>query len=228
LLRRSCLLAFTLLCAFAAAAPALAFPHLSKSQTREVSTLVNRFVNDVVRRQNLVDGWKIAGPELRGGTTRKAWVSGRGVTVEQFSTRDRNFRKAWYADWASGGEMGLTVTIRSGKGRNREMIDETMVLTKRHGQWLVNSLYPTGIIRPGRGHKGSCATAKCAVTGIYDFAPSSGGATGSATSHVAGHWLIVVFVGIAAAPIALVVGAVMFTRRRNRRARAAYLASRSS
>src|SRR5262249_23083658 len=55
------------LCAALAAAPAaLAAPHLNKTQSRVVSDIVERWVNDVVRGRDLADGWKIAGAAERG------------------------------------------------------------------------------------------------------------------------------------------------------------------
>jgi hypothetical protein len=175
--RPVCVLVLALVGGFAAVPPALAGPHLSKARSHEISTLVNRFVNDVVRRRDLADGWRLAGPELRGGTTRAAWVAGRAVPVERFPVRGRDFGKAWYPSWVTSSEIGLVVSLRSGRGKNAEIIEEQTVLTKRDGRWVVNAMYPNGIFRLGKGHRGSCPTRKCAVTGLNDFkpGPSSGG-----------------------------------------------------
>jgi hypothetical protein len=224
---RVCLVVLALVCGLAAAPSALALPHLSQFRTREFGTLVNRFVNDVVRRQDLADGWRLAGPELRGGTTRKAWVAGRNLPVQQFDVRGRDFRKAWYAKWVTRSEIGLVVSLRVGKGANREMLQEDVVLVKRRGRWLVDSFYTTGIFRLGAGHNGSCPDSSCKVTGLADYAASSGGVDASARPHLGQGWLWVILGAIAGLPVALLVGIGVHARSRNRRAEAAYLASRS-
>jgi hypothetical protein len=226
-LRRACLLAAALACALAAAAPAGAAPHLSKAQQSEISTLVNRFVNDVVRRQDLADGWRLAGPDLRSGTTRAAWVAGRQVPVQQFATRDRDFSKAWYAVWKQGNEMGLTVTIRTGRGASAKLIEEVMGLARRHDRWLVNVFYPDGIIRVGGHHRGSCVSSKCAVTGMRDYAASSGGGEGASRSPIGEDWVWVVLGALAGIPLSGLLGVGLWSVWRDRRARIAYLNSRS-
>jgi hypothetical protein len=227
--RRICLLTVALPCALAAAGPALALPHLSNSQKHEISTLVNRFVNDVVLRRDLADGWRLAGLDLRGGTTRKAWVGGREVPVQQFPVRGRNFRHAWYAVWATRQEIGLTVSLRVGHGANREMIEEKVVLAKQRGRWLVDAFYPDGIFRMGRGHSGSCVSSKCAVTGLYDFAPGpGGGGAASARPKLGSYWIWIILGGILGVPVSLLLGLGVYSGWQNRRARTAYTASRST
>jgi hypothetical protein len=226
-MRRLCVFALALLCGLAAATPALALPHLSKDRARAISTLVNSFVNDVVKRRDLADGWKLAGPELRGGTTRSAWVAGHAVPVEQFAARGRDFRNSWYATWAGSGEIGLDVTIHTGRGANRQVIDESMVIAKHHGRWLVEALYPNAIFRLGKGHSGSCVSSKCKVTGIYDFgaAPAAGG-TAPGKARIGANWLWAVLGAIFGLPLAVLLGAGVRAGWRGRRERAEYAASR--
>ena len=223
------LISLALVCGLAAATPALAQPHLSRGETREISALVNRFVNDVVLRRNLADGWLLADSNLRGSTRRAAWVAGRAVTVEQFPVRGRDFRESWYANWATAAEIGLTVSLPSGRGASREVIEENVVLAKHGGRWLVDTFYPNGIFRLGQGHSGSCASSKCAVTGLYDFgAAGPGEAARSGSGRIGSYWLWVGLGTILGAPLALLAGAGLRANRRYRRARSAYAASRSA
>ncbi len=225
-MRRVCLLTFVLCCALVAATPASALPHLSKSRTREIGTLVNRWVDDMVRRHNLADGWSIAGPDMRGALTRRSWVSGREVPVQQFEVLN-DPRTAWYAKWKSRTEIGLVVSLRTGHGAKAEMYQEETVLAKQHGRWVVDSFYTDGIFRLGRGHSGSCASAKCKVTGLADYAPSSGGGVAAAKPRIARRWGVVALFGIAGLPLLALVAMGLVAHLRNRRARASYLASRS-
>ena len=54
------------------AAPAQAAPRMTPVTRAAIGSVVDRFVKDAVRRENLAAAWTIAGPDLRGGTTRRA------------------------------------------------------------------------------------------------------------------------------------------------------------
>ena len=227
---RSCLLVLALACGLATATPALALPHFSKARSREISSLVDRFVKDVVLRRDLADGWKIAGPQLRTGTTRKAWVAGRALPVQQFPLQGRSFRNAWYGMWATRSEIGLVVSLRSGHGKNAKMIQEQVVLVRYRGRWAVNSFYVNGIFRLGRGHKGSCVGSNCAVTGLSDYGPGSGGGGSSSLGPRPGlgrYWVWILLGGLAGVPLTMLLAAGGYVVWRDRRARTDYLASRS-
>lgn len=224
---RVCVLAVALFSALAVASNALALPHLSGAQTRQISTLVNRWVNDVVLRKNLADGWTIAGPQLRGGTTRQAWVAGRALPVQHFPLVGTDFRKSWYTQWKRPTEMGLVVALRSGRGKNAQMIQEQTGLVLRNGHWVVNAFYPNGIFRLGKGHNGSCASAKCKVTGLNDYA--AGGRASdlpAGSARISTHWFLFGGLALVGLLLAIPLGVALRLRARHRRAQAEYLASR--
>jgi hypothetical protein len=225
-MRRTCLLVLVVLGALAAAAPALSAPHFSKSRSREISNLVNRFVNDLVLRRDLADGWTISGPDERGALTRKQWMSGRQLPVQRFDVVN-DPHKAWYALWKTPTEIGLTVSLKTGHGQHAVMYAENTTLQKWHGRWVVDGFYTDGIFRYGRGHSGSCVSSKCKVTGPADYAPSGAGDVGTAKPRIGGHWGLLVLFGLIALPVMALVAMGLVAHTRNRRARARYLASRS-
>ncbi len=226
-MRRVCVLVAALSCALAVASSALAVPHLSDGQTRQISTLVNRWVNDVVLRKNLADGWTIAGRQLRGGTTRQAWIAGRSLPVQHFPLVGTDFRKAWYVQWKTPTAMGLVVALRSGRGKNAQMVQEQTGLVLRNGHWLVNAFYPNGIFRLGKGHSGSCASAKCKVTGLNDYAPSpTGGSALGGSARIGTRWFLIGVLALVGIFLAIPLGIALRVRARHRRAQAEYLASR--
>jgi hypothetical protein len=225
-MRRSCFFALVLLGALVAAMPALAAPHLSKSQSREVSTLVNRFVNDLVLRRNLADGWAISGPDERGALTRKEWMSGNQVPVQQFDVLN-DPHKAWYATWRTRTEIGLVVSLKTGHGKHAVMYAEQTTLEKQHGRWVVDGFYTNGIFRYGGKHSGSCVSSKCKVTGPADYAPGGPGDVVAAKPRISGHWVLIILFGILSLPVLGLAAFWAVSHRRDRRARASYLASRS-
>jgi hypothetical protein len=225
-MRRACLLVLVVLGALVSAAPALAGPHFSKSRSREISNLVNRFVNDLVLRRDLADGWTISGPDERGALTRKEWMSGRQLPVQTFAVVN-DPRRAWYALWKTPTEIGLTVSLKTGHGQHAVMYAENTTLQKWHGRWVVDGFYTDGIFRYGRGHSGSCVSSKCKVTGPADYAPSGAGDVGTTKPRIGGHWGLLVLFGLIALPVMVLVAMGLVAHTRNRRARARYLASRS-
>lgn len=221
-----------LCCALAAAPAALALPKLNKAQSRMVSNLVERWVNDMVRGRDLADGWKIAGEAERGAITRKQWVSGRQVPVMKMEVLN-NPRTAWYATAKEGNRIFLTVSLMTGHGQNKQMLDYSTTLEKRNGQWYVYAFYVDGIFRLGKGHSGSCASANCKVTGINDYKAGgpSGGNLGDMTRQSGGNWFYAVLGGIFGLPFfaLLIFGLILFRRSRQaRRARIAYELSRTA
>jgi hypothetical protein len=218
-------LVLALSCALVAATSASAAPHFSKARTQEISTLVARFVNDMVERKDLADGWAISGPAERGALTRKAWVSGREVPVQQFDVLN-NPRTAWYPKWKTRTEIGLVLSLKTGHGKNAEMLQAESVLEKRHGGWIVNSFYIDGIFRFGKGHSGSCVSSKCRVTGLSDYMPSGGGGVIAVSPRIGHRTLIAILISIGGVIGLTLLSAVLYVRRRDRRARAAYLATR--
>lgn len=224
-MRRVCLFALVLGCSLGVATPALAVPHFSKSRTREISTLVARFVNDMVRRRDLADGWRIAGPDERGTLTRQQWVSGRQVPVQSYDVLN-NPRTAWYPKWKTRTEIGLVLSLKTGRGKNAEMLQAETLLEKLRRGWVVDGFYVDGIFRLGAGHSGSCVSSKCKVTGLADYGAGGGGGSGRGPARIGKQW----FVGglLTVVGIALAIPLVVFlrVRARNRRALAEYLASR--
>jgi hypothetical protein len=153
-------------------------------------------------------------------------VSGRELPVQQLDVQNHP-RTAWYAKWKTRSEIGLVVSLKTGHGANAVMYDEETVLEKLHGRWVVDSFYPDGIFRLGRGHSGSCVSSKCKVTGPADYAPSGGGGVAAAKPRIGGRWGLFVLFGLAGLPVMALVGLGLVAHMRNRRARASYLASRS-
>jgi hypothetical protein len=208
------------------AIPAAEARPASPAARRQIGTLIDRFVKDVVLRRNLAEGWRLAGPDLRGGTTRAAWMSGKGVTVEAFRAVGNDFRHAWAGTFVSPTRAELSVTLRS-RGRNAQLIEAQTVVVKEHGRWVVDIFYPAGIFRLGHGHNGSCGKASCAVSGPNDFGPQgAGGGQEGVPSRDAARWLWIVLGSLGGLIAAAAAGLVLRVRMRDRRARLAYEASR--
>jgi hypothetical protein len=219
-MRRIALLSASLLLLVAAPAPASA-ASMPASTHRAISKLIDSFVKDVILRRNLAAGWALVGPDMRGGTTRKAWDRGTGVTAQAFPAEGTDFSNSWDGKLDSPGKAEITVNLRSA-GKNAEVIAAPTVVLKEHGRWVVDIFYIAGIFRTGSGHKGSCAHANCAVTGINDFGPGSSAPAFGLLPRDRALWFWVALGGVGGVLFATLGSLLLYTRLRDRRALQAY------
>jgi len=204
-------------------AGASAAPRMSAADRTAISNLIDRFVKDVLLRRNLADGWTIAGPDLRGGTTRKAWIAGTGVTVESYPARGADFRNAWTGHLFSPTEAQLTVILHPKPGSDYDQTAYNVDVRKVGGRWLVDIFYSAAVFRTGKNKHGSCGTANCAISGTNDYGPAGGGsALGNSQAKIGSQWLWIVLAAVGAGVAALLLGIFVRIKRRDRRAWRAY------
>jgi hypothetical protein len=193
-----------------------------------IGRTVDRFVKDVLLRHDLADGWALAGPQVRGGTTRSAWVAGTGVTVEAFPARGTDFTHAWTGKLVGPGDAVLAMVLHPRPHTAAWQTAFSIDVRKVRGRWVVDAFYPAATFRSTKGHQGSCGRDNCAISGPADFGPSAGdsAATGATQGHVGARSFLLVLAGIGAIVVLAPLGVWVGLRRRNRRATAAYLAAR--
>ena len=83
-----------------------------------IGVLIDHFVKDVVKRQDLAAGWLLADNNLRAGTTRAAWIRGTGVSVPSFPARGADFHNAWTGTLVSPDRAILALMLFPAKGHN--------------------------------------------------------------------------------------------------------------
>jgi hypothetical protein len=208
----------------AGAVSAAAATRLSPADREAISAVVDRFVKDVVLRENLREGWDLAGPDLRGGTTRAAWISGKGVTVASFPARGTSFRDAWVGRLVAPGHLEGSLILHPKAGSHG--FDQTAVtldVRKLSGRWVVDIFYSAAVFRSGSKNRGSCGQSNCAISGPADYGPQgSASAAGNTTAHVGAQTFLI---GLAVAAVLLLLMPFLIwarVKRRDARARAAY------
>jgi hypothetical protein len=216
------MLVVALLVAMAIAGPAAAGPRLDPAERQAIGTTLDRFVKDVVLRRDLRAGWELAGPDLQGGTTRAAWISGKGVTVQAYPARGPSFQNAWTGRLVAPGHFEGSMILQPKAGSGYDQTAVTLDLRKIAGRWVVDIFYPAAVFRSGSGKRGSCGQANCAISGPADFGPQGASAAGNASAHVSGHTFLLVLGGIGVT--VLLIPFVIWARikRRDSRVRAAY------
>lgn len=212
----SCSIAAALLAAVVVSgAPAASHPRISKPDRAAIGILIDRFVKDAVRRENLAAAWELAGPNLRGGTTRAAWVKGTGVTVPFYPAAGDDFRDAWTGHLVSPGRAQLALVLHPSPGsQGYDETVATIVARKIGGRWVVDLFYSAAVFHKNGG-----------VSGPSDFGPGS--AAPAPEQRVGGHWLLIGLASVGGLLVLIALAVVVRIRRRDRRAWAAYIGTGS-
>jgi len=206
-------------CAALVLAPAAsaAAPALTPAEHAQIGVLIDRFVKDAVRRENLPAAWSLLGPGLSGGTTKAGWSSGRSVTVTQYPVKGDDFRNAWTATVVAPDDVIVAMMFHPDAAHPR--VPQTAFkaeVIRRGGRWIVNGFYPAATFFGG-GH----------VEGPADFQASAGARSTGVTQGQVSHRSFAIAVAAIAAVVVLVpLGFWLYTRRRARRAMSAYLTHR--
>lgn len=214
--------AILLALAVAAAAPAAAAGgRLTSAQRQAIGRLVDAFVKDAVLRENLAAAWELAGPDLRGGTTRSAWIHGNGVTVPAFPARGSNFSHAWTGQLVGPGHAQLSLILEPRPGSGYDETAVSMDVRRYHGRWLVDLFYSAAVFRGGHGKSGSCGSANCAISGPNDYGPGAA-ASAPPPTKAGGHFLLIALASLAAVVVLVPVAIWVRLRVRTRRIWAEY------
>lgn len=205
------LIASLLLLAVPPVATGAGTPRLTPADRAQIGTLVDRFVKDAVRRENLRAAWLLAGPDLRGGTTRAAWDAGTGVTVQFFPARGTDFRNAWTGNLIEPGRAVLALMLFPDAAHPRlDQIAMTVDVRKRGRHWLVDNIYQAASF----GKSGT-------VTGPRDFGAVGGGPVYKPQASAVG-WLYGVTASVGGVLVLTPLLLFVRVKRRDRRARLAY------
>jgi hypothetical protein len=219
-----------LMLAALAAAPAFSAPKITDADRAQIGTLVDQFTKDVLLRQNLAAGWKLAGQHMKAGTTHAAWLSGKGVTLDAYPAKEKSFSQAWTGKLVAPGHAVLAMVLHPKPGTKAFETAFTIDVRKIGGRWVVDLYYPAAIIRAGT-HQGSCGHSDCYISGPADFGPlggaTGGGGVGASNSGKIGIGSFAIGLAVIGALIVLTpLGLWLRIKRRDRRAMAAYLATR--
>lgn len=119
---------------------------LKAADRREIDGVLDRFLLAGLDRSDPATAWKLAGPELKSGSTLAGWRKG-DTPVPYYELRDRTFH-----DWSTidvepnSVIFNLLVHPKKGSGLAPYVFSGEMV--KRAGHWLVNRLYTIAIMYP--------------------------------------------------------------------------------
>ena len=134
---------------------------LTPAMRREIDATLERFVPAAVARRDPTLAWRLAGPGLRGGTSRADWAAG-DLPVFPFPVRDSSFR-GWKPVYTYRDRVAFDLLLHAKPETRLGPLAISVDVVRRDGRWLVDAWYPAAVFtgpddRPW-------------VTGSPDFTP---------------------------------------------------------
>ena len=120
--------------------------HVSSPERRRINTTVDRFVLAALDRSDPGTAWDLAGPDLRGTSTRADWVAGK-MPVGLFPVAGTHFH-GWTHISASPGAVTFDLLIQPRAGSQVGATAFSVQVTRRHGGWVVNRWYTQATFTP--------------------------------------------------------------------------------
>ena len=119
---------------------------LSAADRAEIGRLFDRFVPLVIERKDPGAALALVGPPLRAGTTRAQWERGE-VPVYPYDAQGTSFAHAWLVTTSYRDHADLELDLHPGPTERTGAIAFDVQIRRRHGRWVVDSIYPEGFYR---------------------------------------------------------------------------------
>jgi hypothetical protein len=198
--------------------------YVSPADRRAINRTLDEFIPAALDRSSPQTAWRLAGPDLKGGTTLREWRHGTSP-IPYYPARGKTFHN-WTTIDAGRSHVDFNLLVHPRKGSKTT---STYVfagsMVKRGGRWLVNGLYTTAIFaRPTKSGQHEVGPADFgagpAPSGNQSAAPQTtgGNALGEKWLFVAGGVILLALLF----PLGLGVASILRERRiRKRYARSA-------
>lgn len=185
--------------------------HVSPSVRRRINATIDRFVVAALERGDLGQAWDLAGPDMRGTSTRADWVAGR-TPVQPFPAAGTEFH-GWTHVVSHPNSVAFDLLIQPRKGAKVGAVAYGVQVIRVHGTWLVNRWYTEATFTP-------VGTKSPRIVGPHDFgAGTPGPVEGNVGRARLARWWLAVPVGVfglGLLAVAIVVGRNWLRYRRMR------------
>ena len=184
---------------------------LTAAMRRGIDETLARFVPAAVTHKDPALAWRLAGPDLRAGSTRREWLRGN-MPVFQYPWRgDVEGLKGWVPFFTYRSRVGFDLLLHPTKKSLKGPMAVSVDLVRRGPRWLVNYWNVTAIMTGPKE--------RAYVTGVPDYGPGGVTAKGfyetprTDKSRLSAVWLLLP-VGVVAA---FALGTTAYGLRRRRR-----------
>lgn len=171
---------------------------------RSITSTLRRFARAGLAREDLAAAWDLAGPELRGSTSRSTWLAG---SVPFVGYHARPFGPdAWQVVDALPGRVVLDLFVQPAPEERGGPTTFTVAVERLGQDWKVQSVYAS-VVFSGEGERPG-------VIAANDFAAAGAPDPRKGEARLAAWWLLAPVVGLL-----LVLGALVAVVTRARHAR---------
>jgi hypothetical protein len=189
--------------------------YVSPAERRAIDATLDRFVPAALDRRSPAIAWRLAGPELKAGSSLREWRRGDSP-VPYYPARGKRFHD-WTTVDAGPGYVVFNLLVHPLHGARTSAWVFSGEMVKRGGRWLVNRLYTIATLEPPTKHGRR-------EVGPADFAAGSvrSGPPPVAKAALGKTWLAAVaaLVGLAVLfPVGFGLVSLLRTGRRRRRER---------
>jgi hypothetical protein len=188
--------------------------HITPRERRAINATLDRFLGASLDRSSPATAWRLAGPEMKSGSTLREWRAGTSP-VPYFPTRENTFGGWETVDAGPNYVVFDHLLVHPKHGSNTSASIFAGEVVKSGSHWLVNRLYTIAVMkRPTK-------TGTHQV-GPQDYAAPGASGQGSAQTSVGTlgkQWLLIVvgLVGLALLfPLGFGAASIVRSRRRRR------------
>lgn len=192
--------------------------HVSAAERRAINATLDRFIPAALARQSMATAWRLAGPELKGGSSLKEWQAGTSP-FPYYPAAGTTFH-GWTAIDAGPNYVVFNLLVHPRRGEKTSAWVFSGQMIKRGSRWLVNRLYTVATMgKPTKSGRREVGPADFAAGSAQTELPRSTARLDKKWLLVGGGVVLLVFVF----PAAFLIGSML----RSRRQRRAYERSRN-
>ncbi len=160
--------------------------HVSPATRRAIDATLDRFIPAGVARRSPATAWRLAGPELKSGSTLREWR--RGVSPIPYYPADNRPYHGWTTIDAGPHWVDFNLLVHPSRGSKTAAWVFSGEMVQRGSRWLVNRLYTIATIeRPAKSGPREVGPADFAAG-----APSTGPPPRTKSGVIGSAWLLVV------------------------------------
>lgn len=142
---------------------------VTDADRRAIDRTLDTFLPAAMERKDMAAGWRLAGPEMKSGSTLAEWRKGDSP-VPYYPAAETQFH-SWQIVDNGPGYVIFNIVLHPAKSSKLASYEFSGEVVKAHDRWLVNRLYTIAIFnKPTKNHP-------MAEVGPADFA--AGGSPGS-------------------------------------------------
>ena len=113
----------------------------TSAERRQVHKVLADFLSTAVARRNVGSAWRIVGPQLRSGLSKKEWDTG-SIPVQPYPVANKGLGKWENVEYSYRNAVGLSVLLFPKPGSGQAPATADVDVIRHRGRWVVNYFMP--------------------------------------------------------------------------------------